>query len=107
MGVVAAISAFLYDTATILMLLPLVESWAGRTGVDPRLLLLSLNNAGLLGGGMTLLGTSAKLVVVDLAKAATDLVDDSRAPLKFRVFDVGKVDVPVAVAGLIYMLLGW
>lgn len=105
MGVVAAVSAFLYDTPTILMLLPLVESWAGRAGVDRALLLMPLNNAGLLGGAMTLLGTSANLVVVDLAKAATDLVDDSGAPLKFRVFDVGKVGAPVAVAGLVYMLI--
>lgn len=105
MIVVAAVSAFLYDTPTILMMLPLVESWAGRAGVDPRLLLMPLNNAGLLGGAMTLLGTSANLVVVDLAKAATDLVDDNGAPLKFRVFDVGRVGAPVAVAGLIYMLI--
>lgn len=105
MGVAAAISAFLYDTPTILMLLPLVESWAGRAGVDPRLLLMPLNNAGLLGGAMTLLGTSANLVVVDLAKASPSLVDDTGAPLKFRVFDVGKVGAPVAAAGLLYMLL--
>ncbi|GAB0492838.1 hypothetical protein MMPV_004108 [Pyropia vietnamensis] len=105
MGVVSSVSAFLYDTPTILMLLPLVESWARRAGVDPRLLLMPLNNAGLLGGAMTLLGTSANLVVVDLARAVTDLVDENGEPLKFRVFDVGKVGAPVAVVGILYMLI--
>lgn len=105
MGVVASVSAFLYDTPTILMLLPLVESWARRAGVDPRLLLMPLNNAGLLGGAMTLLGSSTNLVVVDLGRAATDLMDDQGAPLTFRVFDVGKVGVPIAVVGVLYMLI--
>ncbi|OSX70170.1 hypothetical protein BU14_0877s0003 [Porphyra umbilicalis] len=104
MLVVAAVSAFLYDTPTILMLLPIVESWAGRAGVDPRLLLMPLNNAGLLGGAMTLLGTSANLVVVDLAKASP-LVDGGGAKLTFGVFDVTRVGAPVAVAGILYMLL--
>jgi len=104
MLVVASVSAFLYDTPTILMLLPIVESWAGRAGVDPRLLLMPLNNAGLLGGAMTLLGTSANLVVVDLAKASP-LVDGDGNKLTFGVFDVTRVGAPVAVVGILYMLL--
>merc|ERR1740133_744205 len=63
---VAMCSAFLSNTATVAMMIPIIVSWSKRLEVHPGKMLMPLSFAAQLGGCLTLLGGSQCLV----AKAA-------------------------------------
>ncbi len=103
-GPVTALSAFVNNTPLVAVYLPLVSSLARRSGVAPSQLFLPLSYAAILGGVCTLIGTSTNVVVNGL------ILDYNRAgagpPLTpFGMFTLSPVGVPVAVAGLAYILL--
>jgi len=100
---VAIISAFLNNTPIVAMMIPVIQKWARRAGFSASKLLMPMNNATLLGGTVTILGTSTNLVVVALASQTCK--EDSTQCLNFPIFGVTKVGFPLLVIGLIYMLL--
>ncbi|MEC9482312.1 MAG: SLC13 family permease [Halomonas sp.] len=95
---VSAISAFLNNTPVVATYIPAVLSWSRRLGLSPHRFLMPLSFASILGGTCSLLGTSTNLVV-------HGLLSDRYPELTLGLFDIAWVGVPVAVAGLAYMLL--
>ena len=93
----AAASAFLNNTPLVAMLVPDLLSWARRQQESASKFLLPLSFATILGGTITVLGTSTTLVVSGL------LADRGQEP--FGVFEVTKVGGPVAIAGLATLIL--
>ena len=93
----AALSAFMNNTPLMALLIPLVKDWCRRTGISPSKLLLPLNHAALLGGTCVLIGTSTNLVANSLLVAA--------GQPGLGMFELTPVGLPVAVAGLAYLLL--
>ncbi|CAN5516219.1 hypothetical protein BH20ACT15_BH20ACT15_10230 [soil metagenome] len=59
----ASLSAFINSTPVVAMLIPEVTSWADKRGISPSRFLLPLSYAAILGGAVTLLGSSTNLVV--------------------------------------------
>ncbi|MDL2344781.1 SLC13 family permease [Deinococcus sp. MIMF12] len=95
LGTVAGVSAFTSNTATTAVFLPLVTGLARRAGIAPSRVLLPLAYASILGGTVTVIGTSTNLVVSGaLPGAGLD-------PLGF--FELAWVGVPVAIVGLLYL----
>lgn len=95
---VALISAFLNNTPVVAMLIPVVQSWSRRANFPVSKLLMPLNNAAILGGTLTLLGTSTNLVVHGLTKEK-DIFEGQGLPI-FGITSVGAI---LLVVGLIYM----
>lgn len=95
LSAVAGVSAFTSNTATTAVFLPVVTSLARRAGIAPSRVLMPLAYASILGGTITVIGTSTNLVVSG-ALPALDL-----RPLGF--FELAWVGVPVAVVGLLYL----
>ncbi|MGQ7247839.1 SLC13 family permease [Halomonas sp. V046] len=95
---VAVVSGFLNNTPVVATFLPAVVSWSRRLGVSPRRLLMPLSFASILGGTITLLGTSTNLVV-------HSLMVERYPELDMGLFDLAWVGVPVAVVGLVYLVL--
>jgi di/tricarboxylate transporter len=93
----AGISAFLNNTPIVAMVAPAVVSWTRRTGRSPSRYLMPVSYAVILGGCMTLIGTSTNLVVAGLME------EDGQRPM--GLFEIGKVGLPVAVAGLATLIL--
>ncbi len=93
----AAASAFLNNTPLVAMLVPDVLSWARRQQQSASKYLLPVSYATILGGTVTVLGTSTTLVV-------SGLVQD-RGQEPFGIFEVTKVGGPVAIAGLVTLVL--
>ncbi|WP_372720727.1 SLC13 family permease [Immundisolibacter sp.] len=93
----AALSAFMNNTPLMALLIPLVKDWCRRIGISPSKLLLPLNHAALLGGTCVLIGTSTNLV-------ANSLLMASGQP-GLGMFELTPVGLPVAIAGLAYLLL--
>jgi di/tricarboxylate transporter len=67
-GMVGISSAFLNNTPLVAMLLHPVRKWARKKGVSPSKILIPLSYASILGGCLTLIGTSTNLIVNGMAK---------------------------------------
>ncbi len=94
---VSAVSAFFNNTPIVAMLIPVVRSWAKKNGVAVSKLLIPLSYATILGGVCTLIGTSTNLVVHGL------MIENGLDGFSF--FEISRVGVPVAVAGLLFLSL--
>jgi len=64
MAPVALLSAFLNNTPIVAMYLPIVSDWARTIRISPSKLFLPLSFAAILGGRLTLIGSSSNLVVM-------------------------------------------
>lgn len=95
-GLVAPISAFLSNTATVAIFLPVVLSLARDRGFSPSKFLIPLSYASLLGGMCTLIGTSTNIVVSAL------LVDHGFEP--FGMFEFAPVGLLATAIGLLYLV---
>lgn len=91
----AAISAVVPNTPVVAMFAPRVVRWAQRRGTNASRFLMPLSFASILGGVITLIGTSTNLVVADV------LVQEGQESLD--VFDITVVGLPVAVVGVILL----
>jgi di/tricarboxylate transporter len=97
MAPVAAVSAFLNNTAIVAMMTPVVIDWSRRNRSSPARFLIPLSYAAILGGVVTLIGTSTNLTVNGL------MIQNGMRPMSF--FELAPAGLPVCAAGLAYMLL--
>lgn len=95
---VTLMSGFMNNTPIVATLIPAVSSWSRRTGIAVSKLLIPLSFAAILGGTLTLIGTSTNLVTIGL-------YEELRGESGFNLFTITPVGLAVAGAGLIYMLL--
>ncbi len=106
MAPVAIGSAFVNNTPIVAMLLPVLSGWAKRNKLSASALFMPLSFAAILGGMCTLIGTSTNLVVAELnLEAAANPAFAGVVTEQFGMFTLAKVGVPVAVAGLAFMVL--
>jgi di/tricarboxylate transporter len=94
---VAAASSVIANTPLVATLAPITRTWAERHGRAPSKLLMPLSFATILGGTVTTIGTSTTLVVSGLVE--TTLGEP------FGFLEVTPVGVPVAVLGLVALVL--
>ena len=96
MVVTAVIGAFVSNTGTVALMLPIVVSMAAHAGSSPRRLLMPLAFASSMGGMMTLIGTPPNLIIQDT------LVHAGLQPLTFFSFlPVGLVCLAVGIVVLV------
>ncbi|MBI5088162.1 MAG: SLC13 family permease, partial [Actinobacteria bacterium] len=91
------LSGVVANTPLVSVLIPRVLAWCRRTGRSPSKYLMPLSYAAVLGGVITLIGTSTNLVVASL------LEKQGRDGL--RLFDLTPVGLPVAIVGTVMLVL--
>mgnify|MGYP001776142720 CR=1 FL=1 len=92
----AGIGAFVSNTGTVALMLPIVVGMAASTGVGARRLLMPMAFASSMGGMMTLIGTPPNLVIQNA------LTSEGFAPLSFFSFlPVGIVCLAVGIVVLL------
>lgn len=90
------VGAFVSNTGTVALMLPIVVSMARGAGVSPARMLMPLAFAGSMGGMLTLIGTPPNLIVRDA------LVSAGYAPLTFFSFTpIGILCIVVGTLALI------
>lgn len=65
---VGPISALINNTAVVAIFLPIVEDWARKQRISPSKLLIPLSYATILGGTLTLLGTSTNILASGISQ---------------------------------------
>lgn len=96
-GLSGGASAFLNNTPIVVLGAPVIRDVANKLGLDPKRFLMPLSYVAVLGGCITLIGTSTNLLVSDMARV-------SGQP-QFGLFEITPVGLSVAIAGGLYLFL--
>jgi di/tricarboxylate transporter len=96
---VALISALVKNIGTLAMFLPIAFKFARRTGTSPSLLLMPMSFASLIGGLITLVGTSPNIIV---SQARERLLGKP-----FLMFDFAPVGIGLTLAGIVFLAFGY
>ena len=95
--IVGPISGFINNTAVVAIFLPIVEQWSKQTKVSISKLLIPLSFSTILGGMITLLGTSTNILASGIAKQL--------GYGEFTIFQFTKLGLPIFFCGLIYLAI--
>lgn len=89
------LSAFLNNTPIVVTFTPVIKKWCEERGIAPSKFLIPLSYVTILGGTITLMGTSTNLVVHGMLK---DYGFEG-----FSLFQLGIVGLPITIIGLLYL----
>ncbi|AIE73189.1 MULTISPECIES: SLC13 family permease [unclassified Synechocystis] len=95
--IVGPSSAFLNNTAIVAIFLPIIEEWARQRQISVSKLLIPLSYATILGGMITLLGTSTSILASGLAEKLTGQ--------EFSIFQFTPLGLLTFTLGLTYIIL--
>lgn len=100
------LSAFMRSLGTVALLLPVVTKITVRTGIPKSRLLMPIAFCSILGGTLTMIGSSPLILLNSLLKNAGHYVDPSMLKLKpFRLFSVFPVGLMILLVGISYLIL--
>ena len=92
---ISMLSAFLNNTPIVVTFTPIIKNWCEERGIAPSKFLIPLSYATILGGTITLMGTSTNIVVHGM------LLDYGLDG--FSLFTLSAVGIPVTVLGLLFL----
>jgi di/tricarboxylate transporter len=93
---ISFVSAFLNNTPVVVIFAPIIKRWAESVRIPATKFLIPLSYATILGGMCTLIGTSTNLVVDGMILDA--------GYKGFGMFELGRVGIFIALAGIVYLL---
>ncbi len=91
------VSGFINSTPFVVVMMPVCFRLAEALGISPKKLLMPLSVIAVLGGCLTLIGTSTNLVVAGIAEQA--------GIERFGLFDITPYGLAVAAAGVVGLLI--
>ncbi len=95
---VSAVSSVMNNTPVVAMMMPYVYQWGKKFNINPSRLLLPLSYSAIVGGVITLIGTSTNLVLNGL------ITDSDLTPLGFTDFVLPGILVTLACIFFMYLL---
>ena len=96
-GSVTVLSALVKNVGALAMLMPVALQLARRSGTSPSSLLMPMSFGALLGGIVTLVGTSPNIIV---SRVREQLVGEP-----FKMFDFTPVGIGIAAVGFVFFVL--
>lgn len=100
------LSAFMRSLGTVALLLPVVTKITVRTGIPKSRLLMPIAFCSILGGTLTMIGSSPLILLNSLLKNASYYVDPGIGVLKpFHLFSVFPVGLIILLVGVGYLIL--
>lgn len=94
---VVGLSGFLNNTPVVATMIPAVSQWARRIHVPSSKLMIPLSYASILGGTITMIGTSTNLVVNGQYQSLTGNAG-------FELFDIAPLGLIVAFVGILFVV---
>jgi len=90
-------SAFISNTGTMAIMIPVALQLARSSGNNPSKLLMPMAFGSLLGGTITMVGTPPNIIIADIRREAMGET--------FGIFEFTPVGLSIAIAGLLFMWL--
>ena len=98
-GTVTVLSAIIKNIGALAMLIPVAFQIARRSGKSPSVFLMPMSFGALLGGIITLIGTSPNIIV---SRVRGEIVGEP-----FKMFDFAPVGLGLAAAGVAFLAFGY
>ncbi|MFW5964336.1 MAG: SLC13 family permease, partial [Natronomonas sp.] len=99
LGLAGGSAGFINNTPVVAVMIPMVTELSNRTGISPSKLLIPVSFASMMGGMLTLIGTSTNIL-------ASDVYDrvGGAATEPFSMFEFTALGLLVLVSGTLYLL---
>jgi di/tricarboxylate transporter len=105
-GTVGLISSFMQNVGAAALFIPVVSRISARTGLPMSRLLMPMGFCALLGGTITMVGSSPLILLNDLILTSNTALPEGVAPMKtFELFDVTPIGVALLITGIVYFVL--
>lgn len=104
-GTVGFVSSFMQNVGAAALFLPVASRISVRTEIPLSRLLMPMGFCAILGGTMTMVGSSPLILLNDLIETANkDLPDAQKIPL-FNLFDVTPIGIALVISGILYFII--
>ncbi|MCG6942204.1 MAG: SLC13 family permease [Thiohalocapsa sp.] len=105
-GTVGGISSFMQNVGAAALFLPVVSRISARTRLPMSRLLMPMGFCAILGGTITMVGSSPLILLNDLLLTLNQALPAGEAPMRtFRLFDVAPVGIALLLTGIVYFVL--
>lgn len=95
-SIVGVVSGFMQNTGAVAVFIPVASRISARTGLPVSRLLMPMSFCAILGGTLTLVGTSSTIVL-------NDLLPEGMEP--FGLFEQTPVGIALLIAGIVYFMV--
>lgn len=104
-GTVGVISSFMQNVGAAALFLPVVSRISSRSGIPLSRLLMPMGFCAILGGTMTMVGSSPLILLNDLIVTANEGLPDAQKMDQFGLFSVTPIGAVLILTGIGYFLL--
>ena len=103
-GSVGIISSFMQNVGAAALFLPVVARISLRTGLPMSRLLMPMGFCAILGGTMTMVGSSPLILLNDLLLSANQTLPSDARMATYQLFDVAPIGLVLVAAGIAYFV---
>ena len=104
-GTVGLISSFMQNVGAAALFIPVVSRISAKTELPMSRLLMPMGFCAILGGTITMVGSSPLILLNDLILSANDAIPTDHRMETFELFDVTPVGLALLVSGILYFVL--
>lgn len=105
-GTVAFISSFMQNIGAAALFMPVVARISRRTNIPLSRLLMPMGYCAILGGTMTMIGSSPLILLNDLIITSNNSLPDSIDQMDtFSLFSVTPIGIAMVIAGVLYFIV--
>ncbi len=105
-GTVGIISSFMQNVGAAALFLPVVSRISARTGLPMSRLLMPMGFTAILGGTVTMVGSSPLILLNDLILTSNSALPANITPMEtFNIFDVTPIGLALVATGILYFVI--
>ena len=104
-GTVGVISSFMQNVGAAALFLPVISRISTRSGIPLNRLAMPMGFCAILGGTMTMVGSSPLILLNDLIETANTSLPEAQKMPAFGLFSVTPIGAVLILCGILYFLL--
>ncbi len=104
-GSVGIISSFMQNVGAAALFLPVVSRISARTGLPMSRLLMPMGFCAILGGTITMVGSSPLILLNDLMAASNQALPEEQQMEAWSLFSVTPIGIALVITGILYFVV--